>query len=142
MRGVLIRDPAQRFDPQALRGTDLQQNPLPLVSWFVRRRPVEVTCQQARRTLGVETQPPWTQPAMARTTPCLLAGFSVVTLRADRLVRQGALPLPPDAWYPKARPPGADAWAAVRQHDGRQMGFPLSRRQDQVGKLPPLCASP
>jgi hypothetical protein len=79
---------------------------------------------------------------MARTTPCGLAGFSVGTLRADRLVGPGALPLPPDAWYPKARPPGADAWAAVRQHDGRQMGFPLSRRQDQVGKLPPLCASP
>src|SRR3954462_12694282 len=28
------RDPEKRFDPQALLGTDLQQSPLTLVSWF------------------------------------------------------------------------------------------------------------
>src|SRR4051812_38944592 len=79
----------------------------------------------------------WANQAIARTTPCLLALFSLVTLLADRLVRQGPLPLPPDAWYTKARPTFADALAAVRQHYWRQMGFRLSRRQDQMGKLPP-----
>ena len=68
--------------------------------------------------------------------------FSVVTLLADRLVRQGTLPLPRDAWYTKARPTFADALAAVRQHYWRHMGFRLSRRQDQMEKLPPaLCKS-
>jgi hypothetical protein len=136
IRWVLIRDPQQRFDPQALLCTDLLQNPLTIVRWFVRRWQVEVTFQEARKSLGVETQRQWTQPAIARTTPCLLALFSVVTLLADRLVRQGSLPLPQDAWYSKVRPTFADALAAVRQHYWRHAGFLICPRIKQVGKLP------
>ena len=136
IRWVLIRDPQQRFDPQALLCTDLRQSPLTIVSWFVRRWQVEVTFQEVRRTLGVETQRQWTQSAMARTTPCLLAVFSWVTLLADRLARQDTLPLPQDTWYRKVRPTFADALAAVRQHYWEHRGFRLSRRKNQVGKLP------
>jgi len=96
---------------------------------------VEVTFQEVRKSLGVETQRQWTQPAIARTTPCLLALFSVVTLLADRLVRRGSLPLPQDAWYRKARPTFAEALAAVRQHYGKHMGFRVSGRKEQVRKL-------
>ncbi len=136
IRWVLIRDPQQRFDPQALLCTDPTQSPLTIVSWFVRRWQVEVTFQEVRRTLGVETQRQWTQQAIARTMPCLLATFSLVTLWADRLVRQGTLLLLPDAWYRKSRPTFADALAVVRQHCWRHMGFRISGRQAQVGKLP------
>jgi DDE superfamily endonuclease len=136
IRWVLIRDPLQRFDPQALLCTDLQQSPHTMVSWFVRRWPVEVSFQEVRKSLGVETQRQWTQQAIARTTPCWLALFSVVTLLADRLARRGTLPLSQDAWYCKERPTFTDALAVVRQHYGRQMGFRLSRRKNQVGKLP------
>jgi hypothetical protein len=137
IRWVLIRDPTQCFDPQALLCTDLTQSPLTIVSWFVRRWQVEVTFQEVRKSLGVETQRQWAQQAIARTTPCLLAVFSLVTLLADRLVRQGTLPLPRDAWYTKARPTFADALAAVRQHYWRHMGFRVSHRKNHVGKLPP-----
>ncbi|MBV9479153.1 MAG: transposase [Acidobacteria bacterium] len=136
IRWVLIRDPLQRFGPQALLCTDLTRSPLTIVSWFVRRWQVEVTLQEVRRTLGVETQRQWTPQAIARTTPCLLALFSVVTLLADRLVRRGSLPLPQDAWYHKARPTFADALAAVRQQYWRHAGFLISPRKQQVGKLP------
>jgi DDE superfamily endonuclease len=138
IRWVLIRDPKKRFDPQALLCTNLTQSPLTIVSWFVRRWQVEVTFQEVRRTLGVETQRQWSQQAIARTTPCLLALFSLVTLLADRLARQGALPLPQDAWYHKARPTFADALAAVRQHYWRQMGFRVSHRKKQRQKLPSI----
>jgi len=136
IRWVLIRDPQERFDPQALLCTDLQQSPLTIVSWFVRRWQVEVTFQEVRRTLGVETQRQWVEQSIARTTPCLFALFSVVTLLADRLVRQGTLPLPQEAWYHKRRPTFADALAAVRQHYWAHKGFRLSRRKEQVEKLP------
>ena len=140
IRWVLIRDPAQRFDPQALLCTDLAQNPLTIVSWFVRRWPVKVTFQEVRQNLGVETQRHWADQAMARTTPCLLAVFSRVALLADRLVRQGTLPLPQDAWDTQVRPTFADALAAVRQYYWRQMGFRRSNSREQVAKLPPvLC---
>ena len=101
----------------------------------MRRWQVEVTFQEVRRTLGVETQRQWSDLAIARTTPCLLGIFSLVTLLADRLVRQGTLPLPRDAWYTKARPTFADALAAVRQHCWTHMGFRVSRRKEQVQKL-------
>ena len=134
IRWVLIRDPAQRFDPQALLCTDLTQSPLNIVSWFVRRWQVEVTFQEARRTLGVESQRQWNDLAIARATPCLLGIFSLVTLLADRLVRQGRLPVPQDAWYRKARPTFADALAAVRRHYWTHTGFRVSDRKKQVQK--------
>jgi DDE superfamily endonuclease len=136
IRWVLIRDPQQRFAPQALLCTDLAQDVLTIVSWFVRRWPVEVTFQEVRKTLGVESQRQWNDLAIARTTPCLLALFSVVTLLADRLVRHGTLPLVQDAWYRKPRPTFADALATVRQYYWSQAGFRVSRRKDQRGKLP------
>ena len=43
IRWVLIRDPHERFDPQALRCTDLPQSPRTIVSWFVRRWRGEAT---------------------------------------------------------------------------------------------------
>jgi len=136
IRWVLIRDPERRFDPQALLCTDLTQSPLTIVSWFVRRWQIEVTFQETRRHLGMETQRQWAGQAIARATPCLLALFSLVTLLADRLVRQGTLPLPRDAWYKKQRPTFADALAAVRQHYWRKVGFRVSGRKAHIVKLP------
>lgn len=135
IRWLLIRDPLQRFDSQALLCTDLTPSPLTVVSWFVRRWQVEVTFQEVRRTLGRETQRQWKDLAIARTTPCLLALFSLVTLLADRLVRQGTLPMRQDAWYTKPRPTFSDALATVRQHYWRQAGFRVSGRREQVRKL-------
>ena len=77
IRWVLIRDPEQRFLPQALLCPDLSRDPAQIVAWFVRRWQVEVTFQECRAHLGVETQRQWSGKAIARTTPCLLALFSI-----------------------------------------------------------------
>jgi hypothetical protein len=98
LRWILIRDPQQPFRPQARLSTDLAVAPGQAVPWFVRRWQRETTFAEVRAKLGVESQRQWADQAIARTTPCLLALFSLVTLLADRLVRQGRLPLPPDAW--------------------------------------------
>lgn len=70
---MLVRDPAKRFRPQALLCTDFAREPAQVVSWFVRRWSVEVTFQEVRAHLGVETQRQWSDTAIARTTPCLHA---------------------------------------------------------------------
>src|SRR4051812_5844707 len=77
IRWVLLRDPRHRFDPQALLCTDPARDPLQVVRWFVRRWRVEVTFREVRDHLGVETQRQWSDRAIARTTPCLLALFSI-----------------------------------------------------------------
>ena len=76
-----------RFDPQALPCTDPAHDPRQVVRWFVQRWQVEVTFREVRDHLGVETQRQWSDRAIARTTPCLLALFSLVSLLAARLDR-------------------------------------------------------
>ena len=80
-----MRDPAHRFEAQALLCTDLACAPTQTVSWFVRLWSVDVTFEEVRAHLGVETQRQWSDKVIARTTPCLLALFSIVTLLAARL---------------------------------------------------------
>src|SRR4051795_13755086 len=63
IRWVLLRDPHRRFDPQALLCTDLAQDPVQIVRWFVQRWQVEVTFREVRDHLGVETQRQWSDQA-------------------------------------------------------------------------------
>jgi len=76
---------------------------------------IEVTFEEARAHLGLETQRQWSTPAIARTTPCLLGLFSLVALMAHAL-HPTHLPTRQSAWYPKAEPTFVDALAAVRRH--------------------------
>jgi hypothetical protein len=116
LRWVLIRDPLGKFTTQALLCTDLTATPAPIVEWFVLRWQLEVTFAQARAHLGIETQRPWSDLAILRTTPALLALFSVVTLLAHHLLHGQPLPVRQAAWYQKTAPTFSDTLAFVRQH--------------------------
>jgi DDE superfamily endonuclease len=85
IRWVLVRDPQGMFEPQALLCTDLTGEPVQILEWFVLRWRLEVTWQEARAHLGMETQRQWNALAIARTTPALLGLFSLVTLLAGQL---------------------------------------------------------
>jgi hypothetical protein len=136
IRWVLIRDPHHRFDTQAVLCTDPKATAIDIVLWFVRRWPVEVTFQEARAHLGIETQRQWSKQAIARTTPLLLGLFSLVTLIADRLVANQAMPVRTSAWYRKTQPTFSDALALVRHHLWRAQGFSMSPSHPDVEKLP------
>ncbi len=129
IRWVLVRDPERRFQPQALLCTDPARDPEQIVSWFVRRWCVEVTFQETRAHLGVETQRQWSDKAVARTTPSLLALFSIVTLLAARLRARDRRRVATAAWYAKPRPSFADALAAVRRALWREQGLVTSPRR-------------
>lgn len=115
IRYVLIRDGAGKFEPQALLSTDLSVSARQIVEWFVLRWQLEVTFEEARAHLGVETQRQWSDLAIARTTPALLALFSLVTLLAHQLLQREELPVRQAAWYQKAVPTFSDTLAYVRQ---------------------------
>src|SRR3954464_3217592 len=106
--GCCCGDPSRRFDPQALLCTDQAQEPLQILRWLTQRWQLEVTFREVRDHLGVETQRQWSDQAIARTTPCLLGLFSVVTLLANRLSRHARLRVSAAAWYSKQRPTFAD----------------------------------
>jgi hypothetical protein len=94
--------------------TDLTVDPVQILQWFVLRWRLEVTWQETRAHLGMESQRQWNARAIARTTPALLGLFSVITLWASQLVQEHALPVRQAAWYRKSLPTFADAIAIVR----------------------------
>jgi len=136
LRWVLIRDPSGQLEPQALLSTDLTVLPCQIVEWFVLRWQLEVTFEEARAHLGVETQRQWSDLAILRTTPALLGLFSLVTLFAHHLLQGQALPVRQAAWYPKALPTFVDTLALVRQQLW-PVTFPyLSPPQPEMVQIP------
>jgi hypothetical protein len=137
LRWVLIRDPAGQFEPQALLCTDLSNEPLQILSWYAQRWSVEVTFREVREHLGVETQRQWNDLAIARTTPCLLGLFSLITLLAHRLVEPtkeqmptiAALKVRQSAWYVKKQATFSDALAWVRRYLWSQAQLPFHTSQ-------------
>ncbi len=115
LRWVLVRDPCNIFKPQALLCTDQHAEPEQILGWFIRRWQIEVTFEQARAHLGMETQRQWSAPAIARTTPAILALYSIVTLAANELLAGQAMTIRHAAWYAKDSPTFSDAIALVRR---------------------------
>jgi hypothetical protein len=116
IRWVLLTDPDGKFEPQALLSTNLELTPKEIVEWFVQRWQLEVTFEEARAHLGIETQRQWSDLAILRTTPVLLGLFSLVTLLAHQLLQGREMPVRQAAWYSKALPTFSDTLAFVRQH--------------------------
>jgi hypothetical protein len=135
IRWVLIRDPWEEFDTQALLCTDLEATPEQMIAWFVQRWPLEVTFEEARAHLGIETQRQWNEQAIRRTTPVLLGLFSIVTLLAHQLNERQKLTVRQAAWYRKKRPTFSDAIAAVRRELWECALFTTCTPKSDVQKL-------
>jgi hypothetical protein len=136
IRWVLIRDPQKRFKPQALLSTHLDHTPEQMLPWFVRRWTMEVTFEEARAHLGMETQRQWNARAIARTTPALLGLYSIVTLTAHLLIEKGTTCVRSTAWYRKTRPTFADALALVRRQLWDHLHFSMSHQETDMINIP------
>ena len=77
---------------------------------------LEVTLEESRAHLGVETQRQWSRLATARSTPALLGLFSLTVLLGHAIHPGGAIPVAAAAWYPKDQATFSDVLAAVRRH--------------------------
>ncbi len=133
---VLLHDPEGKLQTSALLSTDLALTAEQIIGYFVRRWSIEVTFQEVRAHLGVETQRQWSAKAIARSTPVLLGVFSLITLIADSLQRQGKLQTCTAAWYEKRYPTFSDAIAFVRQLLWQETSFYMSAIKDDMVKLP------
>ena len=136
LRWVLIRDPQEEFAPQALLSTQLLYSPAQILEWFVRRWTMEVTLEEARTHLGIETQRQWNDLAIRRTTPALFGLYSLVTLLVQALPRAQARAVRTTAWYAKSRPTFSDALAVVRRGLWRHCYFSMSSGKPEVVEIP------
>lgn len=94
---------------------DTTITPEHILGSYVSRWNIEVTFEEIRAHLGLETQRHWSVRAIQRTTPCLFGLFSLVVLMAQRLHPQ-TLPLQESGWYSKEEATFSDVLAAVRGH--------------------------
>ena len=138
IRWVVVRHLEEALAPQALLCTDIDADPLQIVQWYMLRWQVEVTFEELRAHLGMETQRQWSERAIARTTPALFGLFSLVTLAADVLIeQQGGIAPRTTAWYAKPNSTFADAIALVRRHVwAQQETFATSDPSLELIKLP------
>ncbi len=98
---------------------------------------LEVTFQEVRTHLGMETQRQWSDRAIARTTPNLLGLFSWTTLAAHALQQNSPMTPRTAAWYDKPSPTFVDAIALVRRHLWlASEGFSLSGADPDAQELP------
>lgn len=117
IRWVLVIDPDGKCRPEAFFSTETELTAIQILEYFVLRWGVEVTFEESRRHLGMETQRQWSDKAIARSTPVLLGLFSIVCLMASRLVLKGEELIPQTtAWYDKKQATFSDVLALVRRH--------------------------
>lgn len=136
IRWVLVRDPDGEREPQAFFSTDPDIKPEKIIAIFVRRWQIEVTFQEARAHLGVETQRQWSDLAIERTTPALLGLYSLVCLWAGDILARSPHPFKA-AWYQKTLFTFSDAIAAVRTEIWLDCIFQRSPPDPERKEIPP-----
>ena len=136
IRWVLIRDPQEPCKSQALLSIHLEHTPAQMLTWFVRRWTMEVTWEEARAHLGMETQRQWNDRAIARATPALVSLYSIITLTAHLLIEKGATCVRSTAWYSKTHPTFSDAMALVRRQLWEHIHFSTSHQETDMIQIP------
>ena len=115
LRWVLTRDPRGVYEPKAYRCTDLEQAAASIIEDYTKRWPLEVTIEESRAHLGIETQRQWSDKAIERSTPALLGLYSLVALFAQALHPTGKVPVAQAAWYAKEQATFSDVLMEVRR---------------------------
>jgi hypothetical protein len=112
---VLIFDASYKT-PVALFSTDMTHSPEQIIESYVRRWSLEVTFEESRRHLGVETQRQWSDKAIERTTPLILASFSIITIMGLNLSRsrEEFFSIQKSRWYKKNHLSFSDVLAYVK----------------------------
>jgi hypothetical protein len=140
IRWVLVRDPLGKFEPRALRCTDLEVAPQQVLAWFMLRWRVEVTFQEARAHLGLETQPQWSDLAIARALPrpCWDCSRWLPCWPTGWVLRKGCRYARPRGTRKRSLPSLMlwDALAEVRKSLWSQAHFPMSPSQTEIVKIP------
>lgn len=136
IRWVLTRDPSGKRPPKALFSTDLTQTAEQIISDFMKRWSLEVTFEEGRAHLGIETQRQWSDRAIERSTPLLFGLYSLVTLFGRALHPHGPIPVAQAAWYHKQAATFRDVLAVVRHPFWGSGTFPTSPADPDVVLVP------
>lgn len=136
IRWVLTRDPKGKRPPKAIFSTDPTQTAEQIVGDFMKRWSLEVTFEESRAHLGIETQRQWSDRAIERSTPLLFGLYSLVTLFGQAAHPDGCIPVAQAAWYRKQIATFHDVLALVRRGLWGYGTFPTSPTDPAVVLVP------
>lgn len=136
IRWVLIKDPDNKLEPVVLFSTYIEHSAERIIEIFVSRWPIEVTFEESRRHLGIETQRQWSDKAIERTTPCIFASFSITVLMAKKISEENKekIPLQNASWYAKGHLTFSDVLSYVRLVILRRKYFSKFGFKTELGK--------
>lgn len=102
IRWVLVMDPVTNR-VEAFFSSNINMSSITIVETFVLRWNIEVTFEEVRAHLGLETQRQWADKSIRRTTPVLMGLFSLVCLIADaqNKLKNDLIQTATAAWYDK-----------------------------------------
>ena len=136
LRIVLVKTPNGKNEAETFFSTDVDLEPTQIINYFVLRWNIEVTFEETRATLGVETQRQWSDKAIARTTPLLMGLYSFITLVALKMNQIKALAsMEVASWYDKkGELTFSDILALVRRDIWFQKNFSKSENTSDLNK--------
>ena len=136
IRWVLVRDTMGKHEPKAYLCTDARRAPMEIVLSYMKRWTLEVTFEESRAHLGVETQREWSDKAVERSTPCVLGLFSLVALFGQALHAAGQVAIQQSAWYHKEQATFSDVLMAVRRSLWGNFSFQTSAGDPNMLLIP------
>jgi hypothetical protein len=136
LRIVLVKTPNGKNQAETFFSTQVDLEPMQIINYFVLRWNIEVTFEETRAHLGVETQRQWSDKAIARTTPLLMGLYSFITLVAFKMNQIKPLArLESSSWYDKkGELTFSDILALVRRDIWFQKNFSKSENQPDLRK--------
>lgn len=137
VRIVLVKTPDGKNVAEAFFSTDINNLPAKIIDWFVLRWNIEVTFEETRAHLGVETQRQWSDNAIQRSTPLLMALYSILILIAIKMNTIKTLVVhETTSWYDKhGELTFTDIIVIVRREIWSKRYFSKSANNDELEKF-------
>jgi hypothetical protein len=137
LRIVLVKTPGGKNIAETFFSTNIENTPAQIITWFILRWNIEVTFEETRAHLGVETQRQWSDKAIQRSTPLLMGLYSILTLIAIKMNEtKTMLVQETTSWYNKnGELTFSDIIVAVRRSIWSKRYFSKSQNNDDLVKI-------
>ena len=133
---VFVHDLTGTHRDEYFYTTDTRLAPKQVIEYFTGRWSIEVTFQEARAHLGVDTTRGWSEQTVLRAEPCLFGLYTVVALWYAALPDSDRKELAVE-WNGKATATYSDAITIVRRDLWRHWIFANPAYQSVIQKLSP-----
>ena len=132
---VLVRDPQGKLRDESFYTTDLTMSAKEIIRHFVQRWGIEVTFEESKRFLAVESVRNRKKESVLRSFPLLMGLFSLISLwYFDRFKERAKVTTAQD-WYQKDQPTFADAIKAMRKEIWDLNLFSMLPKNNDIKKI-------